>query len=51
MGFDICVIVEVCWELGCCVGDIEGHFLVIVDCPVCRAGFLDDSFVGIVVAG
>jgi hypothetical protein len=35
---DVGVVVEVCGELGGCVGDVEGHFFVVVDGPVCGAG-------------
>jgi len=49
VGFDVCVVIEICWELRSCVGDVEGHFFVIVDCPVCRSGLFDDCFASVVV--
>lgn len=46
MMFDIRFVVEVWGELGCCVGDVEGHFFVVVDGPVCGAVLLNDCFAG-----
>lgn len=46
---DVGVVVEVWGELRGCVGDVEGHFFVVVDCPVCGAVLFDDRFAGVFV--
>lgn len=51
MGGDVGVGVEVAGELGGGVGDVEGHFFVVVDGPVCRAGFFNNRFASAVVTG
>lgn len=51
MGGDVGVGVEVAGELGGCVGDVEGHFFVVVDGPVCGPGLFNNRFASVVVAG
>ena len=46
MSADVEVLIEVARGLRGCVGDVEGHFFVIVYRPFCGPGLVNYCFVG-----